>query len=130
MAGETPLQQYNTCLSISTLQQNADACLLFQNDHILKLLSKATSNKKSSVPVSMHNLNEYIASCLEKIVMQGNTGHRFDFSHILTQCAPIPAFKMLEVSSNPFTFNDKTITYGDNFYGDTYESVLDGLINQ
>ena len=25
MAGETPLQQYNTCLSLATLQQNADA---------------------------------------------------------------------------------------------------------
>ena len=48
----------------------------------------------------------------------------------MTYCAPLPSMKMLEISTNPFTFNGKEITYGDNFYGEnTYESVLDGLIN-
>ena len=78
----------------------------------------------------MNNLNEYIASCLEKVLKQQNTGHLFDFSQIMTYCAPLPSMKMLEISTNPFTFNGKEITYGDNFYGEnTYESVLDGLIN-
>ena len=78
----------------------------------------------------MHNLNEYIASCLEKVLKQSHTGHRFDFSQIMTHCAPIPSFKMLELSSNPFMFNGKEITYGDNFYGENaYESVVDGLVS-
>ena len=29
MSGETPLQHYNTCFSLSHLQKNADAVLLF-----------------------------------------------------------------------------------------------------
>ena len=79
----------------------------------------------------MHNLNEYIASCLEKVLKTSNTGHHFDFSQIMTYCAPLPSLKMLEVSTNPFVFNGKEITYGDNFYGEnSYESVLDGLIAQ
>lgn len=31
-SGETPLQHYNTCFSLSHLQKNSDAVLLFQNE--------------------------------------------------------------------------------------------------
>jgi cell division GTPase FtsZ len=39
-SGETPLQQYNTCLSLAALQEHADAVLLFQNDQIIRMLDR------------------------------------------------------------------------------------------
>lgn len=51
--GETPLQYYNTCLSISHLQKYADGVLMFMNDELIK--------KKQ-------NYNEYIADCLIRII--------------------------------------------------------------
>jgi cell division GTPase FtsZ len=39
-SGETPLQQYNVCLSLASLQENADAVFLFQNDQIVRMLEK------------------------------------------------------------------------------------------
>ena len=39
-AGETPLQNYNSCLSLAHIQNNADASLCFQNDTILKAINK------------------------------------------------------------------------------------------
>ena len=67
-SGETPLQHYNSLLCLSWLQQYADAVLLFQNDLILKHVSKSAAKAGdplgTSVSVSMEDLNGHISHTL------------------------------------------------------------------
>lgn len=67
-SGETPLQHYNSLLCLSWLQQYADAVLFFQNDLILKHISKSAAKAGdplgTSVSVSMEDLNGYIGHTL------------------------------------------------------------------
>jgi hypothetical protein len=44
--GDTPLQSYNSCLTTSHLLQHASSVFLFENDHMLHLLSKHLKLKK------------------------------------------------------------------------------------
>lgn len=62
-SGETPLQHYNTCFSLSHLQKHADAVLLFQNEQILRVLHKLVAVKKEET-ITMGNLNENIVTVL------------------------------------------------------------------
>ena len=87
----------------------------------------------------MAHINSYISAALESILMQQNTGQRFDFGEIATTCAPVPAFKMLEINSNPFglvaSSKDHTkksmFTLGDNFYENgSLEKAIDGITSQ
>lgn len=76
--------------------------LLFQNDQIIKLLDKQFNGKSHTKGIGMSLINSYIASALEGILLQSNTGARFDFTDILCSCAPLDSLKMLEVHTNPF----------------------------
>ena len=98
MCGDTPLQHYNTCLSLAHIQNNADVCLNFMNDTILKALNRINltrsgqdlsnknikgeefgggksgsssiqSSKHKDGVVTMKNLNEYIVSVLKNILV-------------------------------------------------------------
>lgn len=87
----------------------------------------------------MAHINSYISSTLESILMQQNTGQRFDFGEIVTTCTPVPAFKMLEINSNPFGLaasskdhaKKSIFTLGDNFYNNgSIEKAIDGITSQ
>ena len=56
MFGETPLQHYNTCLSIAQIQEFADASLNFMNDNILKNLNKVNLVAETEATTSMSAL--------------------------------------------------------------------------
>ena len=60
----------------------------------------------------MHNLNEFIASALFNVISEETHS-----SDILTQCAPMPQLKLLEVLTTPFSFKG-AVAGGDNFYGE------------
>eukprot|EP00002_Diphylleia_rotans_P021665 TRINITY_DN4222_c0_g1_i9.p1 TRINITY_DN4222_c0_g1~~TRINITY_DN4222_c0_g1_i9.p1 ORF type:complete len:496 (-),score=74.64 TRINITY_DN4222_c0_g1_i9:181-1668(-) len=76
--GETPLQNYNSLLSLTTLQRSADGILLFHNEELMRVLTKSkmfgrgtnpkgpltTGPPPASIKVSLEDLNNYIALCL------------------------------------------------------------------
>lgn len=74
--------------------------------------------------ISMHNLNEFIASAVFNVLSQ--PGH---VSDILSHCAPMYQAKMLDVLTTPFSFKGQgQVSFGDNFYGEgSLESLVDGL---
>lgn len=67
-SGETPLQHYNSLFCLSWLQQYADAVLLFQNDLVLKSISKSAAKPSdplgTNTSVSMEDMNRHIVSIL------------------------------------------------------------------
>lgn len=92
------------------------------------MLAKQSNSRKlvdsTSQAVSMHNLNEFIASSLYNILAEPS-----HVSDILSHCAPMPQLKLLEVLSTPFSFKGQSnVSFGDNFYGQgSLESLFDGL---
>jgi cell division GTPase FtsZ len=134
-SGETPLQHYNTCFSLSKLQENADACLLFQNENIMRTLSKLVTMKAAGVgmkdhhalnmasTITMKNLNESIVTVL-KHVMQPAKEEKFDFSDIMN-LASMPVYKMLEANTNPLIFNRQIAFSGEK----TWNAVVDGCLS-
>ncbi|CDW86702.1 cryptic tubulin [Stylonychia lemnae] len=122
-SGETPLQHYNTCFSLSHLQKNSDAVLLFQNEQILKVLHKLVAIKKEET-ITMTNLNESIVSVLKQVLMPSQ-GEKFDFSDVMSM-ACVPVYKILEGHTNPFIMNKQLMCVGDKLWN----GVLDGCISQ
>lgn len=50
MAGETPLQHYNTCFSLAHIHTEVDVSLNFQNDIVLRHLNKINLMSNGGVP--------------------------------------------------------------------------------
>ncbi|KAI4885566.1 hypothetical protein NFI96_016859 [Prochilodus magdalenae] len=65
-SGESPLQHYNTLLSLASLHRCADAVLMFYNDHAL---SRAGPQQRSGPPGSLSAVNAYMASCLAGLLL-------------------------------------------------------------
>ncbi|KAK3571837.1 hypothetical protein QTP86_020468 [Hemibagrus guttatus] len=79
-SGESPLQHYNTLLSLAALHRSADGILLFHNDHVL---SRSGFQQKSHAgfgtvscgfPQSTHSvMNAHITSCMAGLLMPVKT---------------------------------------------------------
>lgn len=71
--GDTPMQHYNCLLSLSFIQNNCDAVLMFQNDDIIRSMNKGvhrsghTTLQRSDYSTS--DINKYIASCLAGLLL-------------------------------------------------------------
>lgn len=129
--GETPLQHYNSCFTLAHIQNNADACICFHNDHMLKVLSKVQFMKynasiksesfkaktektkvegvDSRIPetiVTMKNQNEYIMTVMKNVLMP-RQGQTFDFCDIMDLTC-MPQYKFLSAASNPFILDNYT----------------------
>jgi predicted transcriptional regulator len=82
----------------------------------------------------MSHVNAYIASALQGVLMQQNTGSRFDFGDILSYCAPLTSLKLLEVNTNPFYLDSKgkrtmcSIGADLGYENSSIDKALDGLI--
>ena len=48
--------------------RHADACIMFENEHLMKIIPKYAAEKKME-KVSVKNLNEYISTCLWNVMM-------------------------------------------------------------
>ena len=59
----------------------------------------AAAATEGTTAISMHNLNEFIASALFNVLSE--LGHTSD---ILSHCTPMPELKLLEVFTTPFSF--------------------------
>ncbi|XP_030052813.1 tubulin delta chain isoform X4 [Microcaecilia unicolor] len=109
--GESPLQNYNSLLSLSWLQRYADGVLLFHNDDVLKKTSALLRNTTAAVPtgtqpqISFSSMNTYIASCLAGLMYPINmfkTGSKLSMGmepwELLRSVCPIPAMKFLHTA--------------------------------
>jgi Tubulin len=63
-SGDTPLQDYNSCLALNYLQEFADSVIYYENDEIMRYVS-VFSQRGSNI--STHNINECIAFSLSNL---------------------------------------------------------------
>eukprot|EP01116_Phalansterium_solitarium_P007425 TRINITY_DN20088_c0_g1_i1.p1 TRINITY_DN20088_c0_g1~~TRINITY_DN20088_c0_g1_i1.p1 ORF type:complete len:440 (+),score=122.21 TRINITY_DN20088_c0_g1_i1:89-1408(+) len=127
-AGETPLQSYNSLLSLAWLQRYVDGVILFQNERVLTALAKSLAGLTSQTVkldaagqyrVSVADVNLYVASCLTGVFfpmpveasldpkkkgkqeIKGKSAE-FDIGDFVTCVCPIPDLKFIEVVTAPF----------------------------
>lgn len=70
-SGDSPLQHYNSLLSLSSLQRHADGVLLFSNDDVLHQITAHTgllSRQKPSGSISLRDMNSYISASLAGVL--------------------------------------------------------------
>ncbi|KAK2855005.1 hypothetical protein Q7C36_006874 [Tachysurus vachellii] len=108
-SGESPLQHYNTLLSLAALHRSADGILLFHNDHVL---SRARFQQKSHAgfgtvscgfPQStLSVMNTHIISCMAGLLMPVKTlttcsGQSLGIEpwELVRSVCPIPTAKLL-----------------------------------
>jgi len=108
-SGESPLQNYNTTLCLSSIHDNTDSILLFNNDEVLQKLQPRKHEPKSdmSLPVSVEHCNRYIARCLADLILptdsvSGNSSRCAGFGleawELVRSVAPMPATKFIHAS--------------------------------
>jgi hypothetical protein len=96
--GDTPLQDYNSCLTLSHINEVADGIIYYENDAVFNAVQYASGR---SAHVSTHNLNECIAYSLINILYP-RRGCNLDFSGFLSSLVPSELYKFCEVHSSPF----------------------------
>ncbi|XP_029444106.1 tubulin delta chain-like isoform X2 [Rhinatrema bivittatum] len=106
-AGESPLQHYNSLLSLSWLQRYADGILLFHNDSVLKRTAALLRNTTAAVAadtqphISFSSMNTYIASCLAGLLYPinmfktGRISMGMEPWELLRSVCPNPTMKFL-----------------------------------
>jgi len=73
-SGESPLQDYNASLCLSSVYEHSDGILLFENDEAL-LKSKTVYGSKqektvaAEEPVTLAHCNQYIAQCIAQLIL-------------------------------------------------------------
>ncbi|EDV26875.1 uncharacterized protein TRIADDRAFT_54235 [Trichoplax adhaerens] len=67
-SGESPLQCYNSMLSLSYLQNYSDGIILYENDDVINRIMSLRSKSESSKAVSLEAMNSYIARSLAGII--------------------------------------------------------------
>ena len=82
--GETPLQNFNSVLSLWKLQELADACLLFNND---QLLAQAESSRGQAARYRRAKLTSFFLGT-EQCAYAMDTGHPCGISMRLP-CSPL-----------------------------------------
>ncbi|XP_029187848.2 uncharacterized protein LOC114955200 isoform X2 [Acropora millepora] len=79
-SGDSPLQHYNSLLSLASLQRHADGVLLFNNDDILRHVSVhrgIVSRQKNAASISLKDMNSYISASLAGLLQPlGNKPRR------------------------------------------------------
>ncbi|XP_033628516.1 tubulin delta chain-like [Asterias rubens] len=105
-SGESPLQHYNSLLSLTWMQKFSDGTLLFQNDEVLQRMIAI----KNSKDVSFGKMNGYISDCLAGLLLPlGNNSQRKKENsvvilpgsepwEILRSIFPMPAYKFAHTS--------------------------------
>ena len=119
-SGDTPLQDYNSCLSLSHLQQYADAIVYFENDEVMRQVQHFSKRGNN---ISTHNLNECIAFNLSNLLLPTRTND-VDFSSIFQDLVPSEQYKFIETRTSPFII-DKQSTLPRDI---TWNSLIDSSI--
>ncbi|KAL3855216.1 hypothetical protein ACJMK2_014436 [Sinanodonta woodiana] len=99
-SGESPLQHYNSLLTLSHLQRFCDCIVLTHNDDVLNLVEK----KKGSERVSFSHLNEHIAASLGGILLPTDSlmpksGHSIGQEpwEMIRSVCPMPSLKFVQL---------------------------------
>ncbi|XP_022099004.1 tubulin delta chain-like isoform X2 [Acanthaster planci] len=116
ISGESPLQNYNTILSLGWLQRFSDAVDLFKNDEILHLTmgANAANKTRNSQQTSLADMNCYISDCIagmclplktnlkknEKSYLSTDNGicTGNELWEMLRSVCPMPAYKFLHTA--------------------------------
>jgi hypothetical protein len=100
--GESPLQHYNSLLTLSHLQQFADGVVLFNNDSVMEEIMKGSQKAAParSPCCSLDDMNSYIGGCMANALMPVYTsGKSVEFQDItwdlVTSGCPNPCMKFL-----------------------------------
>ncbi|KAH3787469.1 tubulin delta chain-like [Dreissena polymorpha] len=100
-SGESPLQHFNSLLTLATLQRCTDCVVLTQNDDVLQRVQKQAKNES----VSFANLNEAIASHLTGIFLPTDsikTKSKFSLGmepwEMMRSISPDPRCKFVQIA--------------------------------
>nr|CAB3267371.1 tubulin delta chain [Phallusia mammillata] len=97
--GESPTQNYNQLLSMTSLYQNSDAIMLLENDAVLEMLSA-----KQSGSVSMKDINSHMADAMLGLFAptdsltpsSGGVSIGMEPWELCRSVAPMPSLKLLK----------------------------------
>jgi len=116
-SGESPLQDYNVALCLSSAHENVDGILLFKNDEVL-LKSKAIRGCmckperkiETSEQVSLAHCNRYIARCIADMILPTDSvsnnstrcaGFGLEPWELVRSVCPMPTLKFMHASHTP-----------------------------
>lgn len=144
-SGESPLQDYNISLCLSSVHDNTDGVLLFKNDEVL-LKSKAVRRCKqeqkaeASLPVSLIHCNQYIARTIADLILPTDSvssnsarcaGFGLEPWELVRSVCPMPTMKFIHASYTPSSsqnlLND-AVKVASHRHGDGHCTNLAGLL--
>lgn len=106
--GESPLQNYNSLLSLSALSRLSDGIIMFSNDDVLWRLKKRSRSQAVDEPpvVSLSDINQHIAACLcgliapvDSLTPKAGVSIGMEPWEMLQSLCPMPSHKFLHVNS-------------------------------
>ncbi|XP_062847861.1 tubulin delta chain-like [Trichomycterus rosablanca] len=111
-SGESPLQHYNTLLSLASLHRSADGMLLFNNDHVLSCTGSQHSSAAGRGAVScglpqgtLSAMNAHIISCTAGLLLpvqslSTDSGQSLGIEpwELIRSVCPIPTAKLLHTT--------------------------------
>ncbi|XP_072536757.1 tubulin delta chain-like isoform X2 [Salminus brasiliensis] len=104
-SGESPLQHYNTALSLAALHRSADGTLLFHNDHALSYCAGRPGRSSSRPQGSLSAMNTQLASHLAGLLLpvQSLTTHSgrslgMEPWELIRSVCPFPSAKLLNTA--------------------------------
>ncbi|PRP84582.1 hypothetical protein PROFUN_09255 [Planoprotostelium fungivorum] len=117
--GETPLQSYNSLLTLTWLQQYTDGIILFQNGQLMKSLSSifaktnpSNVDAKGQYRLSLSEVNLYIANAMAGLFLptapaDSTKNGSFNLMDLITCVCPVHNLKFMELNTFPFVTNVK-----------------------
>jgi len=144
-SGESPLQDYNISLSLSSLHDNTDGVLIFKNDEVLWKSAashgcRKEQNMELSVPVSLAHCNQYIARCIADLILPTDSvsnnsvrcaGFGLEPWELLRSICPMPTLKFFHASYTPSNSQKllrDAVKIASHRHGDGYCTNISGLL--
>ena len=120
IAGESPLQYYNTTLGFAHIQEFADTCIIFENDSLFDRMTVEACSKNTK-SYSLNNVNNYIALCLQQTMLL-HPNHHNDLSEFIA-LTPSPSFKLLQIHTAPYLYDNQPINDSNHYWLDMITKV-------
>jgi hypothetical protein len=140
--GDTPLQHYNTLLSMAHIQKYTDGVILFQNDDILRSLNRdfetsSTNRRLNKNNYSLSDVNKYIASNLVNMFLpmqdEQNKWKQFDLFTVMNTLCSDSKTKFIEIHTSALlTHNHQAKTSWQYISEDLVKQmpIYDSVLNQ
>uniref|UniRef100_W5LAT3 Tubulin delta chain n=1 Tax=Astyanax mexicanus TaxID=7994 RepID=W5LAT3_ASTMX len=98
-SGESPLQHYNTALSLASLHRSADGVLLFHNDHALSQCAGSPERSSTRPQGSLSAVNtrhaSHLAGLLLPVQSLATLGLGMEPWELIRSVCPVPSAKLL-----------------------------------